>query len=485
MQGMSLVSFSLYRKIFNFNISKGVRKVINNKFFKCGLVSLSVFAMPLNAAGLGGFSELQINSEAFVRDTCGGLASRQTRNTQQQDLFVACRSMVQSANELTGSGGTDFSRGLSASELAGGYQNIISEETFAPLTISAQASLSQFSSILSHLNKIRRGSGSSVMAAFNPDGKSFDLADAKSGYSRGGAAGDNDFLSSNRLGFFVNTIGGFGETDRTEKENASDFHTIGMVAGIDYRVLDNLTIGIAGGYSHLDLDFAQNRDVGGGGLEADNYNISAYSTFYAGDFYVDGIFTYGWSDYDIERKILVASNTAVSAFNRTAFASPEGEQFSGSLAAGYNFHTGSFTYGPYVRINYLNASIDGYSENGAQGLDLRVADQEVDSLESIVGAQFSYAFSQSFGIIVPHFRIEWHHEYFDNARAFSISYVNDPNNNTLNLQSERLDGDFFNIGVGVSADFQGGVQAFLDYETVLELKNVESHVFTAGLRMEF
>ena len=103
----------------------------------------------------------------------------------------------------------------------------------------------------------------------------------------------------------------------------------------------------------------------------------------------------------------------------------------------------------------------------------------------MVGAQISYAFSQSFGIIVPHFRIEWHHEYFDSVREFSISYVNDPRNNTLSLKSDRLDGDYFNIGVGVSADLKGGIQAFLDYETVLELKNVESHIFTAGLRVEF
>ncbi len=458
--------------------------MINNKYIKFSFVLMAIFSTNITAQDLGGFSQLQSNSEKFVRDTCAGFqGGRNVQNGQQQDLFGACRSMVQSANELNGTGGTDFSRGLSASALAGGYQNVISEETFAPLTISAEASLSQFSSIAAHINKIRKGS--MALASFQPLGKSFDLADARSDYSLGGAAGDDGLLSSSRLGFFINTIGGFGETDRTERENASDFHSIGAIAGVDYRVLDNLIVGIAGGYSHLDLDFAQGVDVGGGGVEADNYNISAYSTFYSGDLYVDGIFTYGWSDYEIERKIIVGSNTGVAALNRTAFATPEGEQFYGSLASGYNFHTGGLTYGPYVRVNYLNASIDSYQEQGAQGLDLRVDDQEVDSLESVVGGQISYAFSQAFAVIVPHFRMEWHHEFFDNAREFSVSYVNDPRNNTLTLESDRLDGDFFNIGVGVSADFKHGIQAFLDYETVLELKNVESHNFTAGLRMEF
>lgn len=458
---------------------------MKNNNIKMGLVSMVVFSTHLSAAGLDNFNELQSNSEQFVRSTCAGLIKvGENRNALQNDLFGACRSMVQTTNVYTESGPTQFSRDISAAELAAGYQNVVSEETFAPLTISAQASLAQYSSIASHINKIRKGSFG--VASFQLQNKSFDLADANVNQSFGGGAGDDGLLSGSRLGFFVNTIGGFGETDNTERENGSDFNSIGVIAGVDYRVLDNLIVGLAGGYSHLNLDFANNFDVGGGGVDADNYNISAYSTFYSGDFYFDGIFTYGWSDYDIDRKIDIASNSSKDGVvNRATFASPEGEQFNASLASGYNFHTGGLTYGPYVRVTYLNANIDGYSEQGAQGLNLRINDQEVDSLESIVGGQISYAFSQTFAVIVPHVRVEWHHEYFDNTRDFSVSYVADPNNNSLALKSDRLDGDYFNVGAGVSANFKQGLQGFIDYETVLELKNIESHIFTAGFRLEF
>ncbi|MCK5830370.1 MAG: autotransporter outer membrane beta-barrel domain-containing protein [Methylococcales bacterium] len=460
---------------------------MNNNNIKLSLVSMLVFSTNINAAGLDDYNELHSSSERFVRNTCAGLIKvGQNRNALENDLFGACRSMVQTANVYTASeqDPTTFSRGLTATELAGGYQNIVSEETFAPLTISAQASLGQYSSIASHINKIRKGSFG--LASFQQHGKSFDLADAKPEYPTGGAAGDDGLLSGSRLGFFANTIGAFGETEKTERENESDFHSIGVIAGVDFRVLDNLTVGLAGGYSHLNLDFAQNMDVNGGGVEADNYNISAYLTFYSGDFYVDGIFTYGWSDYDIDRKIDIASNNQnISTVDRATFATPEGEQFNASLSSGYNFHTGGLTYGPYVRVTYLNSSIDGYSEQGATGLNMRIGDQEVDSLESIVGGQISYAYSQTFAVIVPHVRVEWHHEYFDSAREFKVAYVNDPNNNSLMLRSDRLDGDYFNVGAGVSANFKHGLQAFVDYETVLELKNVESHIFTLGLRLEF
>ncbi len=463
---------------------------MKNNNIKMGLVSMVVFSTSLSAADLEGFNELQANTEKFVRSTCGGLGAlnqnEQLNDPLQKDLFFACRSMVQTANESTGTGATGFSRNISDTELAGGYQNIVSEETFAPLTISAQASLAQYSGIASHINKIRKSSFG--LASSQQYGKSFDLADAKSGYLYGGAAGDDGLLSGSRLGFFVNTIGGFGETDKTARENESDFYSIGVIAGVDYRVLDSLTVGLAGGYSHLNLDFAQNIDVGGGGVEADNYNLSAYLTFYSGNFYIDGIFTYGWSDYDLERRIDIASNSQEStsaAVNRATFASPEGDQFNASLASGYNFHTGSLTYGPYARVTYLNANIDEYNEHGAEGLNLHMGDQVVDSLETIVGGQISYAFSQTFAVIVPHLRVEWHHEYFDSSREFSVFYVNRVNDASLTLRSDRLDGDYFNIGAGVSANFNHGIQGFIDYETVLELKNVESHIFTAGLRLEF
>lgn len=421
---------------------------------------LFVFSGSVLAANVAGFNDLQNNSESFVRTTCGGFVNNNDAVTSnQRDLFDVCGTMVHSVNALPDSTGiTTKDRALSVNELAGGFQSIVPEETLAPISIASNTSSLGLSAINSRLEKIRFGAG----------------------------AGD-DLFSSTQLGFFINGMGGFGETDQTNVNNASDFETQGVISGFDYKVTNNLIVGVAGSYSNFELDFDQNTDVAGGGIDSDSYSVTAYSNYAIGNGYVEGVFTYGWSEYDIDRKIVIGSTTAIAAVDRTATASPDGEQFSVSLAGGYDFHTGGFTYGPYARVAYFESEIEGYDETGAAGLNLRVGEHKSDSLETVLGLQMTHAFSQSFGVLVPHVKAEWHHEYKNSQRSFDIRYVNDPRNNVNVYRSftGNPDRNFFNISAGLSADLKYGFQTFIDYETILGLNNIDAHKFSAGIRMEF
>lgn len=424
-----------------------------------------MFVFSGNALAVDGFNDLQNDSEIFVRSTCGGFVRNQqsevpsTLTNDQQDLFNICSSMVQSVNglsseELAG----DSDRQLSADHLAGGFQNIVPEETLAPISIAANTSSLGLSAINSRLGKIRFGSG----------------------------AGD-DLFSSSRLGFFINGMGGFGETDQTNFQDASDFNTEGVISGFDFKLTENLIVGLAGSYSHFDLDFNQSTDVAGGGVDSDSYSVTAYSTYMFGNGYVEGVFTYGWSEYDIDRRIVIGSNNRnnIAAIDKTAYANPEGEQLSTSLAGGYDFNNGGFNYGPYARVAYFQSSIDAYNETGAQGLNLRVSEHESDSLETVLGIQLSRAISHSFGVIVPHVKAEWHHEFLNRQRSFDIRYVNDPRNNIYSSQTDTPERDFLNISAGLSADLKYGFQTFFDYETILGIDDISTHKFSAGVRMEF
>ena len=422
-----------------------------------GIFYLIVLVFSGNALAVVGFNGLRNDSEAFVRSTCGGFASNGTSNSLEADLFATCGSMVESVNGLPGrSGPTVKNRALSVDELAGGFQNMVPEETLAATSISANTSSLNISTINSRLAKIRFGGGS----------------------------GD-DLFSSTRIGFFINGIGGFGVTDQTNEMNASDFETKGVISGFDYKVTENLIVGLAGSYSNFELDFNQNSNVSGGGIDSDSYSVTAYSNYAVGNAYVEGVFSYGWSEYEIDRRIVIGSNTAVAAIDRTANANPDGEQFSVSLAGGYDFHTEGFSYGPYARVAYFESTIDGYDETGAAGLNLRVGEHKSDSLESVLGLQMTHAFSQSFGVLIPHVKAEWHHEFKNSQRYFDISYVNDPRSNIYRSGTGNPDRNFFNVSAGLSADLKYGFQTFFNYETILGLDNIDAHKFSAGLRMEF
>ena len=99
--------------------------------------------------------------------------------------------------------------------------------------------------------------------------------------------------------------------------------------------------------------------------------------------------------------------------------------------AGYDFTARGFTFGPYARLNYLQANIDGFQEhiddmNAGFGLGLAMQEQDVESLTWVLGGQGSYAFSTGFGVLVPQVRFEWEHEFLNNQRKITGAFVSDP-----------------------------------------------------------
>lgn len=428
--------------------------------YKTLKISLIFFCSHAVATEIEGFDELQTESEAFVRSTCVGFVKNKDADTAAQKmLFDVCGSMVSSVNALTDNGGpTGKDRDLDADTLAGGFQNIVPEETLAPISIATNTSSVNLSAINSRLAKIRFGGG----------------------------AGD-DLFSTARLGFFINGTGGFGEIDRTKEQDSGDFDSQGVISGFDYKLTDNLIIGLAGNYSYFDLDFDRNVDVAGGDVEADSYSVTAYSTYAFGSGgYIEGVFTYGWSDYDLSRGIVIDSNTEIEKVNLTANANPDGEQFSINFGGGYDFNMGGLSYGPYARVSYFETKIDSYNESGASGVNLHVSEHKGDSLETVLGGQVSYAQSYTWGVLVPHAKAEWHHEYKNSSRSFDVSYVNDPRND-INVYRSTIgnpDRNFANLSAGFSAQLKYGFQAFFDYQTLLGLDDINSHRFSAGIRVE-
>ena len=449
---------------------------------RVGLAVVIAFTANANAANQLGFSDLQSDTSSSVLTTCIGLSGQSSRNVLQQDLLDACTSMVHTENQLLGTGSTTFSRDLTDAELGSGYQNIATEETLSPVRIGINNTSGQISTVVTRIGVLRGGAGG---LAANGFGDTNGYASLK-GFGLGGAAGDGDSSGAGALSGFFNTFGGIGDTEQTATEDGSDFYNVGFTVGLDYRVLDNLILGLAGGYSHLDLDFDRNINVGGGNVEADSYGLTAYGTYYIGGFYVDGMFNYGWTNFDLTRNILINSNNpGVPVIARTAVADPDGDQWTLSLQTGYNFDHGGLSYGPYARINYRQVQTDNYIESGAGGLNLAIQEQTAISLQSIFGAQVSYNWSQSFGVLVPFLRFDWHHEFKDNSRALVGQYVNDPRGTSLVAFSSGPDEDYFVLNTGISGVFANGIQAYFNYNSILGHDLISGHLFSVGARMNF
>jgi outer membrane autotransporter protein len=87
--------------------------------------------------------------------------------------------------------------------------------------------------------------------------------------------------------------------------------------------------------------------------------------------------------------------------------------------------------------------------------------------------------------VQPYARAEWIHEFDNDARTVGATYVFDPNSTPLLARTNEPDRDYGLLGLGVSAVLPKGYQAFLDYQGLVGFRDLSSHRFLAGLRMEF
>ncbi|MGH8502228.1 MAG: autotransporter outer membrane beta-barrel domain-containing protein [Gammaproteobacteria bacterium] len=299
----------------------------------------------------------------------------------------------------------------------------------------------------------------------------------------GGAAGDDGI--EGRLGAFLNGSYYWGDKDATSRENAFDFDNFGLVGGIDYRFTDNWVGGLAVNYSQTNADFETGP---GGDSDTDTYGGSLFGTYYQGPFYVDAHANYSRNEFETTRRIIIPNNNpnVTLDLDRTASGETDGNQYTIGLGAGYNLERRGLTVTPYGRLEYIDLDIDGYTETGADGLNLRVSDQSVTSLQSAFGAQLAYALSIETGVLVPQVYAEWDHEFRNDSESISAVYVNDPFNlSNFVIPTEDPDEDFFTIGASLSATFRNGVQGFVNFETVEGLSGITNRGVIGGLRLEF
>lgn len=399
---------------------------------------------------------------------CPKLAARSNSlNSAQGDLLARCGDMKLG--------------GFSTSQLPNILGNVSAEDATAQGTGAVQTRSAQLRAVGTRLASLRLGA---TGISFNGVAPDTDVKTASIGQLLGsGAGGAGDSSPLGRLGLFVNTVGGFGSVDSTSREVGFDYHNIGVTAGADYRFTETLIAGAAFSYLNSEADLVSQL----GEMTSNGYGLSLYGTYYVGAFYFDLLGGFTYRSYDSTRNIVYGPTPGFSgtAVNRTATGDTSGWQYTFNGGTGYDFQVAGTTFTPYFRAEYLHLAINGYTESGANGLNLKVQSQTVESLLTILGGRVAYAFSTSFGVLVPQVHGEWRHESLNGARSIRAQFANDPFNQVFTVPTDSPDRDFFALGAGISSQFRKGMAAFLDFEAVVGLANVTSYNFTAGIRIGF
>ncbi|MDX1654318.1 MAG: autotransporter domain-containing protein [Candidatus Competibacteraceae bacterium] len=372
-------------------------------------------------------------------------------------------------------------------ELQTALEEIAVEEVTAPVDSALSNVGAQLRNISVRIASLRAGGAEVGGLVMDPAGHALASGHLQDliGLSGGGASADGVAADFGRWGMYVQGSVGNGDKDATEQEAAFDYDSHGITVGADYRLNDQLIVGAAMGYSKTDGEFGDR----GGDLQSEGFNLTAYSTWYRDEaFYLDATLMYGVTDYDQNRRL--AYTAGGIPVGQLFHADYDGDQTMISLGGGNEFNRGPLTYGPVGRLEYLRTRIDGLDETASRpdqagaAWAVNTEDQTVHSLTTSLGGQVSYAVSTSWGVVVPNARVEWVHEFRDDARTVTGWFAG-REDDTFGIRTDAPDRNYVNALVGASAVLPGGATAYGYVESVLGRDDQRETAVGLGARWEF
>ena len=255
----------------------------------------------------------------------------------------------------------------------------------------------------------------------------------------GMASGDSIFK---RGAMWVQGLFNKSKLDDTSKAKGFDADSSGIAFGAEKFVTDDVKVGVGYAYTNTDIDgFMRSTDV-------DTHTAIVYGEYKPSNWYVNGIATYGWSDYEENKNV---AGVGVKA-------DYDVETFGLQAMTGYDMQVNGFGFTPEAGLRYVHIKQDAYKDSA----DQRVSANDSDILTGVIGAKVSKNFELSNGMnIKPEARIAATYDLFNDDVNSVVTLAN---GSTYAVEGEALDRFGMEFGAGVTAEVNDNVELSLGYE---------------------
>jgi outer membrane autotransporter protein len=233
-------------------------------------------------------------------------------------------------------------------------------------------------------------------------------------------------------------------------------NTWGLTFGLDTRLSQGTTVGIALAYSDSDLD---NEDfLNGSQNDMEHEQITGYFDHDFGPWYLDGFLSYALLNYSSVR------DTGVTGI---ASGDYDGDIFAVKVDAGIPFAlSATVAVTPFASLEYDHLSVDGYTETGAGPLNLTVNENSADRLRSGLGIRLSNDMEFKGMHVRPSLHVQWLHNFENDGIATTAGFEGggaefttpgqDIEENTGNIGANLLFTVGKNSALSVRYDYEAG-----------------------------
>ena len=255
----------------------------------------------------------------------------------------------------------------------------------------------------------------------------------------GMSSGDSIFK---RGAMWVQGLFNKSKLDDTSKAKGFDADSSGIAFGAEKFVNDDVKVGVGYAYTNTDIDgFMRSTDV-------DTHTAIVYSEYKPSNWYVNGIATYGWSDYSEDKSV---AGVGVKA-------DYDVETFGLQAMTGYDMQVKGLGFTPEVGLRYVHIKQDAYKDSA----DQKVSGNDSDILTGVIGAKVSKSWELSNGMnIKPEARIAATYDLFNDDVNSVVTLAN---GSAYAVEGEALDRFGMEFGAGVTAEVNDNVELSLGYE---------------------
>jgi outer membrane autotransporter protein len=249
----------------------------------------------------------------------------------------------------------------------------------------------------------------------------------------------------------------------------------GFLVGADYRLSENFAAGLFAGY-----EYSYAKYDGGSSTRGNSALFGLYGSYTHEDgYYADAIVSGGYTGFQTRRSI------EFGTIDRTASADPNSGQFSAALNLGKDFEIGKFTLGPIIGAQYTYAGIGGFTETGAESLDLALGQQNANSLRTNLGARLAYNWEVASNItLIPEVRGFWMHEFLNNPRNIS-STLDGGNGPSFDYETTAPYRDSVFGGAGISAKIGDRWSGSVFYNVNFGAEGYTNNIISTSLGFSF
>ncbi len=276
-----------------------------------------------------------------------------------------------------------------------------------------------------------------------------------------------------RWGLFVDGGAAFGSQNSSVNQTGYNFTLGGFTLGADYRLRNNLVVGLATGYSNTSAAFYGS----GGSVNAHTIPFNAYAAYFPGSLYAYGSVGYALNLFDLKRGI------NFGGLARSAASSTTGNQFNLYGETGYDLKLSRFILTPSATLAYSALWVNGFTEQDAGALNLKVGAQSANSLQTGLGGRVTLPLRVGSVKVVPQGYAFYQHEFSNGSRGLNASLSQ--GSSTFNFQTDAAKRNYALVGASVTVGLKKNLYAQVNYSAEVGRSNSTVHYVNAGLRFEF